>query len=155
VTVVRRHVLRRGAVAGTALVVGGALAAAPAWAWWSDTATVTTTATTTALAAPTAAKCTNNALSTPTLSWTAPTAAPVPTGYLLTISGTGVNVGTTTTATVTTTSWQFNAVLLGLTGTFTVGVQSTYYNWVSPASLSLGNVSVTVAVGTLGVASCA
>lgn len=123
-----------------------------AWAWWTDTATVTSTVTAATLQPPTALRCTNNTLSTPTLSWTAPASGPAPQQYAITIQGTGLISGVSSSATSTTTSWRFSTALTAL-GTYNVTIQSQLYNWKSTA-LGPQAVTVTAVVANLGVASC-
>jgi len=133
------------------------LGVAPAtWAAWSDSASASGSSMATGtLSPPTNLSCSNNLLSTPTLSWTAPTGTPAPQDYVITIQGTGTISSASASATTTGTSWQFNAGLLTLLGTYNVSVQARYYNWLSvPTGTKAVNVTV-IAAGNLGVATCA
>jgi hypothetical protein len=123
-------------------------------ATWDDSATVSGLAfTTTALSAPTGITCTGGGLGlAPVIRWTAPTTGPVRNTYLVTYTGTGVGA-TSGTAAVTGTSWTVPSTLLSLIAGYTISVQTSYFNWLSPAS-GTTHVSVVLGLGGLFLSSC-
>lgn len=138
---------RRTAAAVAATTVGTlALAVAPSWAWWSDRDGANLAMSAITLQPPTGLTCSNG-----TISWTAPSPAPVGLTYKVTYVGSGGVLGLgappSGSATTAATSWTPSGGLLTLAGTETVSVQSQLYNWLST---STGTKSVNITLGLLG-----
>ena len=151
----RRH--RQALGVGSVVLVLGAVTATPTWAAWNDQTTVAGVSIGTgSLNPPTNMTCSGGGLLTsPTLSWTAPTGGVTPNQYTVTYRS-GSATATPTTATTTSTSWQMPNGILDVLATYYVSVQSSLAgtNWVSAAANPGQKVTITSVLGVGAVTSC-
>ena len=129
---------------------------APAWAWWTDTASGTASVSAGALQPPTNMTCSGGGLLTsPNLAWTAPTTGLTPNQYTVTVRN-GSATASPTVYTTTSTSWQLPTNLLSLFANFYISVQSSLAgtSWTSASANPGQIVNITSVVFVGAVSSC-